>query len=61
MTEKVKLHIYYANRVEYMICGSAWAGNLIAWALIKGNPQIEKIFITDENTTGEVLRVYKRG
>ena len=60
MTEKVKLHIYYTNRVEYMTCGSAWASNLIAWALMRDNQEIEKIFITDENT-GEVLRVYKRG
>lgn len=60
MTTIIKLHIYYANRTEYMTCGSAWAGNLIAWALMRDNQEIEKIFITDENT-GEVLRVYKRG
>ena len=55
----VKLHINYSNRTVYQICGSAWAGNLIAWALMRDDEKIEKIHITDTET-GELLKTYKR-
>ena len=56
----VRLHINYSNRTLYRTCGSAWAGSLIAWALMRDDEKIEKIHITDTET-GELLKTHKRG
>ena len=56
----VQLYIYYSNETLCRTYSSAWVGNMVAWALMRDDKKIEKIFITDTET-GEILQIYKRG
>ena len=53
----IKLHICFSNRTEYAVYNSLWASNLIAISMMRNNPQIEKIHITDA-ITGELYTTY---
>lgn len=53
----IKLHICFSNRTEYAVYNSLWASNLIAINMMRNNPQIEKIHITD-TITGELYTTY---
>ena len=56
----IKLHICFSNRTEYAVYNSLWASNLIAINMMRNNPQIEKIHITDA-ITGELYTTYYQG